>query len=83
MTGAIDSGEPCSKNVNVSVSHVQSTSNSTVSSNKHKSTDLRKPKKSKVCDDNALNKPCPQKRKTDIDSCTDNTALPCPKKMIN
>ena len=53
MTGAIDSGEPCSKNVKVSVSHVQSTSNSTVSSN---STDLHKsrcPKKSKICDDNA------------------------------
>ena len=33
VTGAINSGEPCSKNVKVSVSHVQSTSNSTVSSN--------------------------------------------------
>ena len=42
VTGAIDSGEPCSKNVKVSVSHVQSTSNSTVSSNKRKSTDLHK-----------------------------------------
>ena len=80
MTGAIDSGEPCSKNVKVSVSHVQSTSNSTVSSNKRKSTDLHK---SRCCDDNALNKPCPKKRKIDIDSGTDNTALPCPKKMIN
>ena len=83
VTGAIDSGEPCSKNVKVSVSHVQSTSNSTVSSNKRKSTDLHKsrcPKKSKICDDNALNKPCPKKRKIDIDSSTDNTALPCPKK---
>ena len=28
MTGVIDSGEPCSKNVKVSVSHVESTSNS-------------------------------------------------------
>ena len=86
VTGAIDSCEPCSKNVKVSVSHVQSTSNSTVSSNKRKSTDLHKsrcPKKSKICDDNALNKHCPQKRKIDIDSSTDNTALPCPKKMIN
>ena len=83
VTGAIDSGEPCSKNVKVPVSHVQSTSNSTVSSNKRKSTDLHKsrcPKKSKICDDNALNKPCPKKRKIDIDSSTDNTALPCPKK---
>ena len=83
VTGAIDSGEPCSKNVKVSVSHVQSTSNSTVSSNKRKSTDLHKsrcPKKSKICDDNALNKPCPKKRKIDMDSSTDNTALPCPKK---
>ena len=41
-TGALDSCEPCSKNVKVSVSHVQSTSNSTVSSNKRKSTDLHK-----------------------------------------
>ena len=66
MTGAIDSGEPCRKNAKVSVSHVQSTSNSTVSSNKRKSTDLHKsscPKKSKICDDNAFKKPCPQKRK--------------------
>ena len=50
VTGAIDSGEPCSKNVKVSVSHVQSTSNS---SNKRKSIDLHKsrcPKKSKMCD---------------------------------
>ena len=39
VTGAIDSGEPCSKNVKVSLSHVQSTSNITVSSNKRKSTD--------------------------------------------
>ena len=79
VTGAIDSGEPCSKNVKVSVSHVQSTSNCTVSSNKRKSTELHKsrcPKKSEICDDNALNKPCPQKRKIDIDSSTDNTALP-------
>ena len=30
VTGVIDSGEPCSKNVKVSVSHVQSTSNSNV-----------------------------------------------------
>ena len=76
MTGTIDS---CSKNVKVSVSHVQSTSNSTVSSNKRKSTDLHKsrcPKKSKICDDNALNRPCPQKRKIDIDSSTDNSSLP-------
>ena len=83
MTGEIDSGEPCSKNVKVSVSHVQSTSNSTVSSNKRKSTDLHKsrcPKKSKICDDNALSKPCPKKRNIDIDSSTDNTTLPCPKK---
>uniref|UniRef100_A0A1X7SH45 Uncharacterized protein n=1 Tax=Amphimedon queenslandica TaxID=400682 RepID=A0A1X7SH45_AMPQE len=46
------------KNAKVSVSHVQSTSNSTVSSNKRKSTDLQKsnrPKKSKICDNNALN----------------------------
>ena len=80
MTCAIDSGEPCSKNVKVSISHVQSTSNSTVSSNKRMSTDLHKsrcPKKSKICDDNA---PCPKKRKIDIYSSTDNTALPCPKK---
>ena len=78
--------EPCSKNVKVSVSHVQSTSNSTVSSNKRKSTDLHKsrcPKKSKICDDNALNKPCPKKRKIDIHSSTDNITLPCQKKMIN
>uniref|UniRef100_A0A1X7TWH9 Uncharacterized protein n=1 Tax=Amphimedon queenslandica TaxID=400682 RepID=A0A1X7TWH9_AMPQE len=34
VTGIIDDGEPCSKNAKVSVSHVQSTSNSTVSSNK-------------------------------------------------
>ena len=40
----------------------------------------RCPKKSKRCDDNALNKPCPQKRKIDIDSSTDNTALPCQKR---
>ena len=56
VTGAIDSGEPCSKNIKVSVSNVQSTSNSTVSNNKHKNTDLHKsrcPKKSK-CDDNSL-----------------------------
>ena len=56
VTAIIDSGEPCSKNVKVSVSHVQSTSNSTVSSNKRKSTDLHKsrcPKRSKICDDNA------------------------------
>ena len=83
VTGAIDSGEPCSKNVKVSVSHVQSTSNSTVSSNKRKSTDLHKsrcPKKSKICDDNALNKPCPKKRKIVV-----LTILHClaQKKMIN
>uniref|UniRef100_A0A1X7VX92 Uncharacterized protein n=1 Tax=Amphimedon queenslandica TaxID=400682 RepID=A0A1X7VX92_AMPQE len=37
---------------------------------------------SKVCDDNALNKPCSQKRKVDVDSITDNSALvlPCSKK---
>uniref|UniRef100_A0A1X7T2L0 ATP-dependent DNA helicase n=1 Tax=Amphimedon queenslandica TaxID=400682 RepID=A0A1X7T2L0_AMPQE len=78
VTGIIDDGEPCSKNAKVSVSHVQSTSNSTVSSNKRKSTDLQKsnrPKKSKICDNNALNKSCPQKRKVDVDSSTDNTAL--------
>ena len=110
VTGANDSGEPCSKNVKVSVSHVQSTSNSTVSSNKRKSTDLHKSRcqvsnkvpvtvllvvinvrvliytslgaksRSSLGDDNALNKPCPKKRKIDIDSSTDNTALPCPKK---
>uniref|UniRef100_A0A1X7SLU3 Uncharacterized protein n=1 Tax=Amphimedon queenslandica TaxID=400682 RepID=A0A1X7SLU3_AMPQE len=84
----IDDGEPCSKNAKVSVSHVQSTSNSTVSSNKRKSTDLQKsncPKRSKICDNNALNKPCPQKRKVDVDSSTDNSALVLPrsKKMIN
>ena len=67
MTGVIDSCEPCSKNVKVSVSQVQSTSNSTVSSNKRKSTDLHKSR-------------CPKKSKIDIDSSTDNTALPCPKK---
>ena len=86
VTCAIDSGEPCSKNVEVSISHVQSTSNSTVSSNKRMSTDLHKsrcPKKSEICNDNALNKPCPKKRKIDIYSSTDNTALPCTKKMIN
>ena len=27
-----------------------------------------------------INKPCPQKRKIDIDSSTDNSSLPCPKK---
>ena len=80
VTGAIDS---CSKNVKVSVSHVQSTSNSTVSSNKRKSTDLHKSRCPKKSDDKSLNKPCPKKRKIDIDSSTDNTALPCPKKMIN
>uniref|UniRef100_A0A1X7UGW5 OTU domain-containing protein n=1 Tax=Amphimedon queenslandica TaxID=400682 RepID=A0A1X7UGW5_AMPQE len=82
VTGIIDDGEPCSKNAKVSVSHVQSTSNSTVSSNKRKSTDLQKsnrPIKSKICDDNALNKPCPQKRKVDVDSSTDNTALVLPR----
>uniref|UniRef100_A0A1X7TF27 Uncharacterized protein n=1 Tax=Amphimedon queenslandica TaxID=400682 RepID=A0A1X7TF27_AMPQE len=43
-------GETCSKNAKVSVSHVQCTSNSTVSSNKRKSTELQKfnrPKKEK------------------------------------
>uniref|UniRef100_A0A1X7TZE6 Uncharacterized protein n=1 Tax=Amphimedon queenslandica TaxID=400682 RepID=A0A1X7TZE6_AMPQE len=53
-------------------------SNLCINCNKHKSTDLQKsnrPKKSKVCDDNALNKPCPQKRKVDVDSSTDNSAL--------
>ena len=35
------------------------------------------------CDDNALNKPCPQKRKIDIDCSTDNSSLPAQKKMIN
>uniref|UniRef100_A0A1X7T6D8 ATP-dependent DNA helicase n=1 Tax=Amphimedon queenslandica TaxID=400682 RepID=A0A1X7T6D8_AMPQE len=82
VTGIIDDGEPCSKNAKVPVSHVQSISNSTVSSNKRKSTDLQKsncPKKSKICDDNALNKPCPQKRKVDVDSSTDNTALVLPR----
>uniref|UniRef100_A0A1X7TU14 OTU domain-containing protein n=1 Tax=Amphimedon queenslandica TaxID=400682 RepID=A0A1X7TU14_AMPQE len=34
-----------------------------------------RPKKSKICDNNALNKSCPQKRKVDVDSSTDNTAL--------
>uniref|UniRef100_A0A1X7U3P7 Uncharacterized protein n=1 Tax=Amphimedon queenslandica TaxID=400682 RepID=A0A1X7U3P7_AMPQE len=39
------------------------------------------PKKSKICicDDNALNKPCPQKRKVDVGSSTDNTALVVPR----
>uniref|UniRef100_A0A1X7SDK3 ATP-dependent DNA helicase n=1 Tax=Amphimedon queenslandica TaxID=400682 RepID=A0A1X7SDK3_AMPQE len=81
VTGIIDDGEPCSKNAKVSVSHVQSTSNSTVSSNKRKSTDLQKSnraKKSEICDNNALNKPCPQKRKVNVDSSTDNTALVFP-----
>ena len=66
MTGVIDSGEPCSKNVKVSESHVQGTSNSTFSSNKCKSTDLHMsnyPKKSKICYDNAFK---PPKMKIDI-----------------
>uniref|UniRef100_A0A1X7V559 OTU domain-containing protein n=1 Tax=Amphimedon queenslandica TaxID=400682 RepID=A0A1X7V559_AMPQE len=82
VTCIIDDGEPCSNNAKVSVSQVQSTSNSTVSSNKRKSTDLQKsnrPKKSKTCDDNALNKPCPPKTKVNIDSSTDNTALVLPR----
>uniref|UniRef100_A0A1X7UQQ0 Uncharacterized protein n=1 Tax=Amphimedon queenslandica TaxID=400682 RepID=A0A1X7UQQ0_AMPQE len=37
-----------------------------------------RPKKSKICDDNALNKPCPQKEKFNVDSSTDNTALVLP-----
>uniref|UniRef100_A0A1X7V568 Uncharacterized protein n=1 Tax=Amphimedon queenslandica TaxID=400682 RepID=A0A1X7V568_AMPQE len=87
VTGIIYDSEPCSKNAKVSVSHVQSSSNSTVSSNKRKSTDLQKsncPKKSKICDNNALNKPCPHKRKVDVDCSTDNTALvlPCSKKDV-
>uniref|UniRef100_A0A1X7TU07 ATP-dependent DNA helicase n=1 Tax=Amphimedon queenslandica TaxID=400682 RepID=A0A1X7TU07_AMPQE len=41
VTGIIDDGEPCRKNAKVSVSHVKSTSNSTVSSNECKSTDLQ------------------------------------------
>uniref|UniRef100_A0A1X7VY80 Uncharacterized protein n=1 Tax=Amphimedon queenslandica TaxID=400682 RepID=A0A1X7VY80_AMPQE len=85
VTDIIDDGEPCSKNVKVSVSHVQSTSNSTISSNKRKNTDLQMsncPKNSKICDDNALKKPCRLKEKIDIDISTDNTALiwPCSKK---
>uniref|UniRef100_A0A1X7TQ84 Uncharacterized protein n=1 Tax=Amphimedon queenslandica TaxID=400682 RepID=A0A1X7TQ84_AMPQE len=82
VTSIIDDCEPCSKDAKVSVSHVQSTSNSTVSSNKFKSIDFKKsnrPKKSKVYDDNALNKPCPKKRKVDIDNSTDNTALVLPR----
>uniref|UniRef100_A0A1X7VG70 Uncharacterized protein n=1 Tax=Amphimedon queenslandica TaxID=400682 RepID=A0A1X7VG70_AMPQE len=80
VTGIIDV-EPCSKNAKVSVSHVQGTSNSTVSSNKCRSTDLQKsncPKKSKICDDYAL-KPCPKKRKFAVDSNTDNTTLVLPR----
>uniref|UniRef100_A0A1X7UP31 OTU domain-containing protein n=1 Tax=Amphimedon queenslandica TaxID=400682 RepID=A0A1X7UP31_AMPQE len=38
-----------------------------------------RPKKSKICDNNALNKPRPQKRKVDVDSSTDNTALVLPR----
>uniref|UniRef100_A0A1X7T5H8 Uncharacterized protein n=1 Tax=Amphimedon queenslandica TaxID=400682 RepID=A0A1X7T5H8_AMPQE len=34
---------------------------------------------SEICDDHALNKPCPQNRKVDVDSCTDNTALVVPR----
>uniref|UniRef100_A0A1X7VGW3 Uncharacterized protein n=1 Tax=Amphimedon queenslandica TaxID=400682 RepID=A0A1X7VGW3_AMPQE len=41
LTGIIDV-EPCSKNAKVSLSDVQGTSNSTVCSNKRKSTDLQK-----------------------------------------
>uniref|UniRef100_A0A1X7UA53 ATP-dependent DNA helicase n=1 Tax=Amphimedon queenslandica TaxID=400682 RepID=A0A1X7UA53_AMPQE len=64
VSGIIDDGEPCSKNAKVSVSHVQSSSNSTVSSNKRKSTDLQKsnhPKKSKLCDNNACLAPIKEK----------------------
>ena len=63
VTGVIDSGEPSSKNVKclsvmykvpVTVLYLR------------KSTDLHMSncsKKSKICDDNALNKPCPKKGK--------------------
>uniref|UniRef100_A0A1X7UWW8 Uncharacterized protein n=1 Tax=Amphimedon queenslandica TaxID=400682 RepID=A0A1X7UWW8_AMPQE len=80
VTGIIDV-EPCSKNTKVSVSHVQGTRNSTVSSNKRRRTDLQKsncPKKSKIYDNNAL-KPCPKKKKFAVDSNTDNTTLVLPR----
>uniref|UniRef100_A0A1X7VEU3 Uncharacterized protein n=1 Tax=Amphimedon queenslandica TaxID=400682 RepID=A0A1X7VEU3_AMPQE len=77
VTCVIDDGELCSKNAKVFVSHVRSTSNSTVSSNKqgYRFRKSNCPTKSKICVDNALNQPCPKKRKVDVDSSTDNSAL--------
>uniref|UniRef100_A0A1X7TS81 Uncharacterized protein n=1 Tax=Amphimedon queenslandica TaxID=400682 RepID=A0A1X7TS81_AMPQE len=82
VTVIIEDGEPCSKKAKVSVINVQGTSNITVSSNERKSTHLEKsngPKKSKICDNNSLNKPCTQKRKVDIDSSAYNSALALPR----
>uniref|UniRef100_A0A1X7U7S2 Uncharacterized protein n=1 Tax=Amphimedon queenslandica TaxID=400682 RepID=A0A1X7U7S2_AMPQE len=65
VTGIIDDVETCSKNAKVSVSHVQSTSNVLLVAINirvliYKS--LIAPKKSKICHDNALNKPCSKRK---------------------